>query len=361
MKSLAKPSLYVAAGVALWAGCSTRPTATDYDWSDRTEYRTLSTVPNNGEYLASGGMEIAGDYFLMYNSSQPTLFDCYRLRNDSLRFVAHVQRRGKGPYEAIFSRAVYRPECRKLYLVDQQSREKAYAVSLDDPDDLTDVGSWQTLELPATGALFSIIPTDCSGGFAAQTIDDKEHMFGIFRAGDSTVAPIPIPYPEVGTSCSAHSLGVAFIGTLVKQPGGRKYAFSAQNARYVLLFGLNGDKPEQATRIYETLPEFKMAADGINIQRSADVLSGFYIQATEKFIYLTPRNHKDNDAAALTGHPPFGTSYETLVFDWEGRPVKKILFDKPAQCITVDNENRYLYATYADTGSLTEYVVRTEL
>lgn len=361
IKLLSKPLLYIVTSMGIWAGCSSQPTSCDYDWTDKTEHKILTVVPTDREYLACGGMEIAGDYFLMYNSGQQTLFDCYRLQNDSLFFVTSVQQKGKGPYESLFSRAVYLPECRKLYLIDQQNQEKAYAISMDDPNNLTETKSWQILALPTTHTLFSVIPSDCSGNFAAQTIEDREHMFGLFHIGDSTVTPIPIPYPETGVNCPTHSLGVAFIGTLIKQPEGKKYAFSAQNARYVLLFELNDSNPEQVTRIYETLPEFTVATDGINIQKSPDAVSGFYLQVTQDYIYLTPRNHTENDTETITGQPPFGTTYETLAFDWNGRPVKKILLDKPVQCITVDNENRYLYAKYTDVTSLEEYIVRTEL
>lgn len=343
-------------------GCTDTPQPSDnYRWEDKTTHLNTRIVPADSDLLRTGGMAIMNDDFLLYNISQPDLFSYYILRNDSLIFLAPVQKRGQGPYEAISSRAVYLEACDKLYLIDQQSKEKAYGISLVDSTNLTDVKTWSTLKLPTTNSLFSIIPTGCDDTFIAQVLDNKEHMFCRFKAGDSTITPLALPYPETGVACPEITLGTAFIGTLQKRPRHEEYVFSAQNSRYVMIFTLKDNVPENIRLLYDAVPKFTMAADGFNIKLSPDALSGFYVQATTDYIYLTPRNHRKIDAKALEGHPAFATTFETFVFDWNGEPVKRILLDKPVKYITVDNRGDYLYARHTDSTSWEDHIVRVKL
>lgn len=344
----------------LFSRCGNIPESAGMDslWDDRTVEVATSTVPCDDEALLTGGMEISGDRVVMYNISQPDLFGCFRLRNDSLVFVAPLQKRGNGPYETLMSQAVFMPECDGLFLIDRQTGRKAFRIDSADPEKWSDVKSWRAFELPNKPNLMSIVPTDCSGGFIAQLLDDRRHMFCTFRSGDSTVAPLSIPYPEASEGCPDISLGIACRGTLQKRPGSQEYVFSAQNSRYVVVFSLKEGQAADIRLLYDTPPQFTLASDGINPRISGETLSGFYVQATRKYIYLTPRNHRDADTKALERSPAFGTAYETFVFDWEGNPVRKILADKPLQTVAFTDDDRFLYAKTADPQQSDECLVR---
>lgn len=220
MKNFLYPGMLVV--TVLFSRCGNIPESagTDSLWDDRTVEVATSTVPCDDEALLTGGMEISGDRVVMYNISQPDLFGCFRLRNDSLVFVAPLQKRGNGPYEALMSQAVFMPECDGLFLIDRQTGRKAFRIDSADPEKWSDVKSWRAFELPNKPNLMSIVPTDCSGGFIAQLLDDRRHMFCTFRSGDSTVAPLSIPYPEVSEGCPDISLGIACRGTLQKRKSG---------------------------------------------------------------------------------------------------------------------------------------------
>lgn len=354
--------LCISAISAFATGCAHSPRQPDdYRWEGKTTRLDTRIVPADSALFRTGGMEIMDNGILMYNVSQPDNFSYYILRNDSLIFSAPVQKKGKGPYEAIFSRAIRLEDCDKLYLIDQQSNEKAYGIDLGEPDGMTDVKTWSTLSLPTTDPLFSIVPTGCDDTFMAQILNDKEHMFGYFKAGDSVVTPIAFPYPDAGVACPEITLGTAFIGTLQKRPEYNEYVFSAQNSRYVMIFSLQDSIPGNVKLLYDAVPQFALAADGINPRISGETLSGFYVQATREYIYLTPRNHRDKDAEALEGHPSFGTAFEILVFDWNGEPVKRILLDRPVKNVTVDSWNDYMYARHTDSTSWEDHIVRVKL
>lgn len=332
-----------------------------YHWDDKTQLIVTSAVPCDSSVLLTGGMEMMDGCCLMYNIRQSDLFSFYRLRNDSLIFISQLQKRGRGPYEALAGRAVFMPECNSLYLIDQQTRQKAFRIDLNTVTGLSDVNTWETLVLPANQNLMSIIPVDCEGNFTAQILDDREHMFGIFKAGDSTVAKLEIPYPETDVSCPDISLGTASLGTIRKRPGEQEYVFSAQNSRYVMLFTVKNGKADNLRLLYDTPAQFTLASDGINIRMSGESPSGFYVHATKRYIYLTPRNHRKADKETLDHSPAFGSAYETFVFDWDGKPVKKILADKPLKSVTVTGDDLFLYAKYADPETLEESIVRGSL
>lgn len=299
--------------------------------------------------------------FLMYNIRQSDLFSYYRLRNDTLIFISQVQKRGRGPYEALAGQAVFMPECNSLYLIDPQTRQKAFRVDLNLENGLSDINTWETFVLPTAQNLMSIIPADCEGNFIAQILDNREHMFGIFQAGEATVSPLDIPYPKTDVTCPDITLGTAFLGTLRKRPEKEEYVFSAQNSRYVMLFSVKNGKANNIRYLYNALPQFTLAADGINTRMSGENPSGFYVQATKKYIYLIPRNHREADREMLDHSPAFGSAYETFVFDWDGKPIKKILADKPLKSVTVTGDDLFLYAKYVDPKTLVESIVRGSL
>lgn len=348
---------------AVWLcfGCSTPQRQSMYQWDDMTEKVCFSIIPADSTLIRTGGMEIMGNRFLFYNISQPDIFSLYQLRNDSLIFVSQVQKRGRGPYEALSSRAVFMPQCTTVFLIDQQTRQKAYKIPLTDTVNLQDISKWQTLTLPATQPLMSILPTGCDGTFIAQILNDRRHMFGVFKDNDSTITPLEISYPETGIECPEISLGTAFLGTLQKRPEHNEYVFSAQNSRYVMIFSLKDTIPKNIKLLYDAVPQFTVTTDGINVKMSSDALSGFYVQGTRDYIYLTPRNHRKKDMEALEGQPSFGTAYETFVFDWNGKPVKRILTDKPVKSVTVDNMDTYLYAKHTDSTTFEDRIVRGKL
>lgn len=348
---------------AVWLcfGCSTPQHQPQYQWDGMTEEVCCSILPADSTLIRTGGMEIMDNRFLFYNISQPEIFSLYQLQNDSLIFVSQLQKRGRGPYEALAGRAVFMPECRAVFLIDQQTRQKVYKIPLTDTDNLPDISKWQTFTLSVSQPLMSILPTDCNGTFIAQILDDRKHMFGVFTDKDSTITPLEIPYPEIDIQCPEISLGTAFLGTIQKRPGHEEYVFSTQNSRYVIIFTLKDNIPENIQVLYDAMPQFTMAEDGINIRNSSEALSGFYVQGTANYIYLTPRNHREKDAKSLKGGPSFGTSYETFVFDWTGKPVKRILTDKPVKAVTIDNTDTYLYAKYTDSTSFEDHIVRAGL
>jgi len=79
------------------------------------------------------------------------------------------------------------------------------------------------------------------------------------------------------------------------------------------------------------------------------------VSSDNDFIYVLNSNYLRGVLAPTSGENNFkpipspesvGHTNELLVFDWEGKPAMKILFDKFISNCTVDSENRVIYGIY---------------
>ena len=115
-------------------------------------------IPVGTEYMGEYPVQVAGDRIVMHNLGvSEKKFSVYRFSGDSLKKEGEFLGYGRGPYEMMIARVAFDPDTRSLTMLADYNRENRFCrVSLDPPENLYDVSTWEYRQLSFIG--------DCSLG-----------------------------------------------------------------------------------------------------------------------------------------------------------------------------------------------------
>ena len=149
-----------------------------------------------------------------------------------------------------------------------------------------------------------------------------------------------------------------YVGRWDKHPSAPCFVYSAQNGDYVVIFKLEDGKATDIKVLYNDLPKFTVAEDGITVRYLDESRGGFQVAVSSEHIYLleygiTHGDFRKGNTKQKNRH--------INVFRWDGTPVRRLNFDTSVIWFSVTPDDKYLYFTTQDLDAGKEQVKRFEL
>ena len=158
-------------------------------------------IPVGTEYMGEYPVQVAGDRIVMHNLGvSEKKFSVYRFSGDSLKKEGEFLGYGRGPYEMMIARVAFDPDTRSLTMLADYNRENRFCrVSLDPPENLYDVSTWEYRQLSFIGdcSLGEPCLIDRSSYLTMGHHTDSLNMFSLLDIDGGRVVPLSGPAPRV--------------------------------------------------------------------------------------------------------------------------------------------------------------------
>lgn len=340
------------------SACTSAPSVIEYDWTGREVSCESELMQSDSSLIGVAGLNMVGaDEAVLYVRGGDYCLSLYRVDGDSLIWQRNLLRRGRGPGEAMNPMVHYMPEFGKLCVFrnNMASTEGIYWLDSVGYSDGVAEMAWDIRRMPDENPVRLILPVD-TARFLADAPFGTEEMFGLYTYGKTEAVPIGLDYPEEMARHSFPMAAMALSGFVAKRPGSDTFVYSSQHGHFVRIFDIRDDRAVDIRTVYNEMPRF--ASDDMNggIRFLDESQLGFWVFATEKYIYLL-------DAGMRIGEMRQGRRGERTVnvFDWDGRPVRKLRFDRDIGMFSVAPDDRFLYFNAADPDSGVEQIYRVAL
>jgi len=218
----------------------------------------------------------------------------------------------------------------------------------------TDSVSHQTLGAQKKYMYRNLYMIDDNKFLSSGDFENSMYYYGDLSTGECSLH-LSYPYlpdiPEDKQENFQIARSLAFSGNMVKQPGGKRLAYYARSAGYLQIIEISTPSIEEVMHWYFAHPTGKLVnRGGYNIwvqdmEKSTDsFLSG---TASKKFIYLLysgkPRSHNKGS--------------KVFVFDWNGNRIKILELDQEVKAISIDREDRNIYAITINDKTLNSEII----
>lgn len=355
-----------ATALVLLASCASEPKILQPDWSGKDK-GMLTSVPMNFDttvLLHLTKAVLHNDLLFIEQEAVPdNLWSLFRIQGDSLLWQGVLLQKGKGPFEIQTRAFVLNTGGDSLVINPTGAPQHFFSISGSDVAAILDKKQWKVYDYPRNIEFVDIMAPTTTGGFLLASRGDKDNMFEMFRTGDMTARPLVSPYPEAAAKMVGVARGVAYNGRIYQQPGADRYVQIGSTGQMVTIFDLIDSTITNRKEVYNELPEFKLAPDGLNLSPAGKNKLGFRTAVTAGYIYLLDVMFKLEDLGVVPdykGHR-LGFSDQLLVFDWEGNPVARFELDTPAVAMSVAPDDSYFYAFTEDPESGEQQVLRFAL
>lgn len=148
---------------------------------------------------------------------------------------------------------------------------------------------------------------------------------------------------------------LAFQGSIMRRPDGKRFFFAAQDSELFEIIEMNEiDKLNKVFSFQGEIAKFGKEGDGINTAGAPKKKESkmFFIDAncTQNYIYLLYSNK-------VIGNNLFNAfrSNKILVFDWNGKPVTSLHLDIEVSYIAIDENDKNLYAYDQENEHLVKF------
>ncbi|WP_418561366.1 hypothetical protein [Rikenella microfusus] len=351
----------------LLTACDKHPETRQIDWSGK-ERGTLTSAPmkfDTAALLRVTKSVLHGDLLFVEQETIPdNLWSLFRISGDSLHWQGVVLQKGKGTFEISQERAfILAPGNDSLVINPTGYAKNYFTIPAHDPAAVLDTKQWGIHAYPETIGHRDIMAPTTDGGFITVTRDEKENMFEIFFPGDSLTESLASPYPETDQPLVGTFKGYAYNGRICQRPGYDQYLHVGSTGRMAAVFELENKRIVRRKEIYNKLPEFELAPDGMNLSPSGENDLGFRFAVSENYIYLCPIPFKLKDLGVVKDYKgyPLGYADDLQIFDWNGNPVCRYELDTPVVSLTVAPDESHLYANTIDPETEEPRILRFAL
>lgn len=353
----------------LLAGCAADEEQPQIDWSEKTD--TLAAVdmhysPKDTSLLHVSSFTCWDNYLFLGQERVPDeLLSLYECRGDSLIRLGNLIKEGKGPFETLGrAYAIVRDDSTLLLAPSGYNRQ--FYVATTNPDSLLDKKTWKVLNYPTTDSYLSMPALVGLNGCMMPSLvanDEKQNMFDRFTFGDTVYTPVYSPYPQNETKAANGAQSQVYDVRLYRKPGSDRYVYVTYMEEQVCIFDLRNDSVINRNYVYNKQPKFEMAPDGLNVSYSNDNTLGFLVDVSPKYIYLMKKLIKLGDLGVIPDYKgyPLGYSDVILLFDWDGKPIRRFILDTPVSVIGADRLDRYIYGSTIDLETDKQRIVRFAL
>lgn len=347
------------------AACDNKPKTLQPDWTGKIGGR-LTSIPMSFDtttlFRTTKPFLHEDLLFVEQEAIQDNLWSLFRIQGDSLLWQGILLQKGKGPFE-IQERAFLLDAGGDSLIVNPTGTRSFFTIPDHDPEAILDRKLWRVHAYPDNIEHIDMMATTTSGGFLVTARGDKDYMFDLFQPGDSLTTPVVSPYPEAAQSMEGMTKGLAYNGRIYQRPGTDRYVQVNSTGLMVTIFDLKDNRITGRTEVYNELPEFKPAGDGLNLTPAGKNRLGFRTAVTGRYIYLLDVMFKLKDLGVVPNYKgyPLGYSDQLLIFDWDGSPVARYELDTPVVGMAVAPDNSYFYANTVEPETGDQRILRFAL
>ena len=217
-------------------------------------------IPVGTEYMGEYPVQVAGDRIVMHNLGvSEKKFSVYRFSGDSLKKEGEFLGYGREPYEKMIERVAFDPDTRSLTMLADYNRENRFCrVSLDPPENLYDVSTWEYRQLSFIGdcSLGEPCLIDRSSYLTMGHHTDSLNMFSLLDIDGGRVVPLDFSYPALPLGLSPMVQEVVWTGRIRKHPRKNRFVYNAQDFKYLFIFELEEGNHIRIIRyLYDKLPQ----------------------------------------------------------------------------------------------------------
>lgn len=174
----------------------------------------------------------------------------------------------------------------------------------------------------------------------------ENELFRLFNDKGSLKSFFEYPYrDEVERQIPNRVRGMAYQGSVKSNPAMTKLVYAVRTAPIVFFYNINEDGINKKCQYAFAYPEYKteVSQHSMSAPQSAENKMGFIDSyATDQYVYLlySGKSYKDMKTKAFEGSVIY-------VFDWDGKPVKRLILDIPIKILCVSADNSIIYG-FAD-------------
>ena len=351
--------------------CSCTPSKTnegyeDYDWTAlEKRLENPIKIPIDTMLDVSMKMRTLGDKVLMECPYRQVL---YELKDNRLQYKNVFIKEGQGPLEVLTGANVNRMNDGRFVAIEPGGSKKIFVSRTADEKELEDISTWhsfirqdevteyfcQTL-LPINDTLLlGSALGNCPSKFVVNNLNTGESV------------PLNYSFPEVLDNLADFAKTFALDGRMYKKPDENKYVYYCLTGLYSFIFDYQDGKMENMKYIFNQPAAYESRGEKAR-PRLCDGKSVYAADCyvAKEHIYYSNRRATVEDVFKLEttfeGYPYYYTR-EFIVFDWNGKPVRKYVLDRMVSDFFVDEDESIFYGMTIDSpDSEEEYLVAYKL
>ncbi len=246
----------------------------------------------------------------------------------------------------------------KLVLIDRRNRIRFFNLNNIQTDNWHPVNSFSMpREITPTFQMVYNGDSIIYGHARNETLNAEVYSYNIHTQEVSTL----IHYPKIYPGMSSYDKSRVFIHGLGLKPDGSKLVSAYYYFKKIRIYDITTGHSIEV--VYKDAPKPE------DISTIKKTIRGYYIthfitffmgdlRTTNKYIYVEMVNKKieDLDPSALNNET------EIHIFDWEGNPVARCIFDELFDCYAISPDDEFLYAaSSADEGFIKRYKLKEVL
>lgn len=337
--------------------CTSAPSVIKYDWKGKEVSCESTLMLSDSSLVGVAGINMIGfDKAVLYERGGDYCLRLCEVNEDSLVWLGNLLRRGWGPGEALMPMVYYMPELDKIYVFrdNMASTEGIFWLDAGDLDNGAEK-RWNVRQISGKKSVRLRLPVDASVYLADAAWGDND-LFMLYSLDDPISRNIGLGYPAELSHYSPQTVAMVLSGFMAKRPGKNTFVNSSQHGHFVQIFDLQEGKATNIQTLYNEMPQFDLDNMNGGVRFRDDSQLGFWVFATEKYIYLL-------DAGVKIGDMRQGKRGERTVniFKWDGTPVRKLHFDREIVMFSVTPDDKYLYFNSIDLEAGDEQIRRVVL
>jgi hypothetical protein len=338
--------------------------------SCRQKNREYVEIKEGDTYVLNDGIEMKTDdpdfiitrMINMHDSTlyamsrmNDTLVNIYRIQNDSLIPSGKFLNKGNGPYEMNVYICIYQNETLSFF-ENQGKLTKGYAVHVKSDEAIHNTQLWKTYDFSkisdyriGTGYVYV---SDSLLLVTGGKPNSRELLSIINLNNPETVYPLDF-WPDDGFENNNFVKQAIYMSNakLFRNERLDKYLYvSGEAGKYMEIFSIKDFQLTDRLPVCQVYPKYKVTDDGYFSAANSGMNRGFYVYATDHYIYAKPEEFTLEMLRSGQTHNGYDLNFNRIidVFDWEGNFVRRYEADTPFYSFIVDETNGILYTQTTD-------------
>lgn len=345
-----KSSLYYILVIIFLCKSCVKPSLLEqFNTIEHIEHQTIRLV-NDEIYHTVYQFISDSNYLIAHDRDMDSYFSLTDLEKNEI--IARFGRRGMGPGEVNNPPSEIVPLNHNEFCFWDYNLRTLFTINYNNPEN--DLSAYKAFTIPNKELnILNLVPLK----------NEKYVGIGLFDEGrylllDSQGRGISYnyDYPQFDgdeTFSNAHK-AIAFQGHLRQKPDGNRFYFACTKSEILEIFSLDNNKITKIAEYHGEYAQFVPETFGNNSIATATKKESkvrfVSTDCTDEYIYLLYSGRIIAD-----GHYQAYLASTILVFDWDGKPVKRYNLDKNIRCITINQYNNKIYGYDQESEQLVSF------
>lgn len=296
-----------------------------------------------------GDMLIVGDYLVTVDIKNDIFFQFFDLPN--LNYIGEFVRRGEGPEDEI----VIFPSLQRIRknVFSYRSLDKQKVVAYDELEKKISVINEYQISNDYMNVLNSFLMGDQLLGYDMQGESTKEFISYNFLS--KKIGEFGSNYPNVDFLVETSRKNVLFSKTMANNADDSKFVALYDKLPLIRIYDANGNVKSESEFINNQLTPSAYAKNNIdNADLSSLTVNYLKLKVTDNYIYGLYSGKTHEELGALKSSD---LCNEIHIWDWSGKPVKRLILNKSVSNFAVSLDDSYIFL-YSFEKDDVLYVIR---